>query len=203
MAGKVKDRIYIDMDGVLCSFVQGVLGLFNHPDPKNGEGAIEGWDGLHHEINRHRPEFAHVTHDQVMDAMRDEGHQFWARLPIYPWAYGLIGTIDRSGADYYLLTTHAGGESAMGKVQWVRRFLPHLEDRMILTKQKWHCAGPGRVLIDDHHRNIDAWNNAGGHAILWPSPHNRARTERLPIDTIVERDVENCLEMLADSLGAA
>lgn len=195
-----QDHLYVDMDGVLCSFTQGVLALFGHPDPVKGEYDIEGWDGIHGEINRYRPDFAHVTHDQVMDAVRDEGHQFWSRLVPYPWTYDLIAVIEDSGTPYNLLTTHAGGESAMGKVQWVRRYLPHLEKKMILTREKWHCAKPGRVLIDDHHRNIDDWETQGGHAILWPSPHNRDRSEKLPIDTIMQRDIDDALGKLSKFL---
>ena len=183
------EHVFVDMDGVLCSFTQGVLSLFGHRHPYKGELAIQGWDGLHIEINKHRPRFAHVTHDQVMDAVRDEGHQFWSRLPLYTWTYKLIQAIEDSEIPYSLLTTHASGESAMGKVQWVRRFLPHSEKRMVLTREKWHCSAPGRLLLDDHHRNVDAWIEKGGDAILWPSPHNRDRSENLPIETILERDV--------------
>ena len=61
----------------------------------------------------------------------------------------------------------------MGKVQWVRRYLPQLEKRMILTRDKSLCAAPGRLLVDDYHRNIDAWRAQGGTGFLWPAHHNR------------------------------
>ena len=182
-------HVYIDMDGVLCSFCQGVFSLFRVYDTVKAENSVVGRDALHTVINRKLPKFAHVTHDQVMDAVRDAGHQFWAGLPLNPNAYKLISVIEDSGVPYTLLTTHASGESAMGKVQWVRKYLPNLEKRITLTNQKQGCSKPGALLIDDYERNCEKWEAEGGTAILWPHAGNLDRSENLPIETILQRDI--------------
>ena len=165
-------HVYVDMDGVLCSFSQGVLRLFGSEEPELDDLLCEGWDGLPAVINRGRPSWAHVTDEQMMRAVRDAGHQFWADLPVLPWAYRLIGQLERSGVDYALLTTPAGGESAMGKFQWVLKHLPHMERRVILARDKWRLAAPGRLLIDDGGHNVYAWEMHDGQALHWPQPHN-------------------------------
>jgi len=173
-------HVYVDMDGVLCSFCQGVLRLFGCVPAEQAELRVRGWGGLPDVINEGRPEWSHVSEDQVMTAVRDAGHQFWAELPICPWAYQLIGTIEQAGVPYTLLTTPAGGESAMGKFQWLLRHMPHMEKRVVLARDKWHLAGPGRLLVDDSPRNVGAWGSPpdgrpGGQAMLWPAPHNAER----------------------------
>lgn len=166
------ERVYVDMDGVLCCYTRGVLRLFGVADSLAHE--VRGWGGIPDVINAGRRAYREVSHRDIETAVRDAGHQFWAELPVLESGLHLIGVLEENEIDYMLLTTPAGGESAMGKFQWVTRHLPHMADKIILTPQKWQCAGEGRLLVDDKAQNCTEWVEAGGEALLWPAPHNLA-----------------------------
>lgn len=59
-----------------------------------------------------------------------------------------------------------------GKRQWIKRYIPVLEDNLIIGKDKFLCAKPEHLLIDDLEGNVNAWQEAGGRGILFPRPWN-------------------------------
>ena len=77
----------------------------------------------------------------------------------------------------YLVTARRGN-AIQAIVPWMRRFVPDFTfDRVILIKDKYLLARPGRVLIDDADHNVDNWVAAGGEGILVPRPWNSKHKE--------------------------
>lgn len=60
-----------------------------------------------------------------------------------------------------------------GKRQWIKQHLPpEMEENYFIGKDKFVCAGPGHLLIDDVEENVTLWEKAGGTAVLFPRPWN-------------------------------
>ena len=109
------------------------------------------------------------------------GADFWSGLEPYLWTGELISLINKF-APYTILSSPGLGEEApTGKIQWLRKHVkPDFAD-YLFGHQKWLCAKPDQVLIDDRDKNIDQFVAAGGKAILFPQVWNSnyAITDRL------------------------
>ena len=148
--------IFIDMDGVLCNFVQASLDVHDrlerHDDIDTWE-YFKAWD--------------------MSDAefwAKCSGVEFWATLKEYPWAGPLVATA-QSLAEHYFLTAPTStkrAECIEGKEKWL------LGDslRMIPTEHKFLLAAPGRVLIDDNTKHIADWIKHGGIGLGLKQPWN-------------------------------
>ena len=72
-------------------------------------------------------------------------------------------------------------ECLAGKLEWIQRYMPPwLYRQYLLGPQKWMCARPDALLIDDSDKNVESFRAAGGQALLVPRPWNMA----YGIDTI-------------------
>lgn len=64
-------------------------------------------------------------------------------------------------------------EVQAGKLDWLSKHAPQIPKRNVtivpFTNLKARHAGPDRILVDDHARNIDGWKKAGGVGILHDS----------------------------------
>lgn len=148
--------IFLDMDGVLCNFVQASLVAHNRPE-KHDE--ITTWE--------------YFKTWGISDAefwAKCSGVKFWARLNEYPWARKLVDTADRLAEHYFLTapTSTKRAECIVGKEQW----LGGDSFRMIPTEHKHLIAAPGRVLVDDNEKNIANWIKHGGIGLGLKQPWN-------------------------------
>ena len=112
---------------------------------------------------------------------------FWLDLPMNPWARDLIKFVEGLGIEWFFCTAHSKNDhrSATQKLEWCEKhgWCPH--EKMVITKQKWLCAAPDTILIDDKDSNVREfiWGGrfdqkpvrAGGHAIVMPQPWNAAK----------------------------
>lgn len=172
----MNSTLLFDLDGLLADFVGGVLKHFGREDVHISRvpWGIEEFLGI--AANAFWP---------TLD------YSFWAGLK--PWADGLallhaakllVGP-DRIG----LLTSACLTPGcADGKRWWVQHHIPEFAGRLIVVYPppiglhdkgikggaKELIAGPGKILIDDHDRNVDKFIAAGGRALLVPRPWNRA-----------------------------
>jgi len=140
------NRIFVDMDGVLADFVQGVQG------PKYLNGPLTDFIYEDHKI-----------------ALSNKG--LFRDLPPMNDMQDLVDGVKNTGIYWEILT--CTGELnrrkvAKDKLAWIRKYV---DSEVVFTctfkgVQKAAYAKPGSVLIDDRPKNINAWTDAGGIGIL-------------------------------------
>lgn len=165
-----KPTIFFDMDGVLADFVLGAFALHGRSVPMEDVR----WDFL-----------TQIGFDGVNDPAFWEpmGFDFWAGLPAYEDGMQLLArAAEMVGADRIgLLTSPCDTPGCVdGKRDWVARRLPAYRKRLFVGSAKQLFAGPGKILVDDHDANADAFRAAGGQTFQPPRPWNRYRPYCLP-----------------------
>lgn len=155
--------IYLDMDGPLCDFIGAMLRVHGREDLladyPNGQ-LIYG----HH---------LGMSDAQMIAGVEAEGVGFWTELGLQPWAERLVAMCEAC-CDVELATdANFGDWAASGKRIWLRN---HFGGRFLstvhMTSRKYRLAHKHAILIDDHDKNVKAFIDAGGEAILWPMPWN-------------------------------
>jgi len=136
-------KIFVDMDGVLANFVEGVESAkyLNGPFEKQSD------------------------YDQRKVELSNAGLFF--DLPPMNDMRTLVDYVKSTGIDWEILS--CSGEQnrdkvAKDKFKWIRK---HVDIDVLVTctlkgKEKAVFARPGYVLIDDKASNITAWQDAGG-----------------------------------------
>lgn len=155
-------HIYLDVDGVLANWVQGVLDRFKHEAEARGltHDKVNTWN-IH--------ELLGVTDNDLWDRIQDEF--FWANLAVYDWAYDVHALCSEFAPVTFLTSPGDCPAAASGKMKWLQaRFPGH---QLIMTKDKEHVAGSGRLLVDDSEKNCTKWCLAGGTCVIFPQPWNR------------------------------
>lgn len=188
-----KPVIFFDIDGVLANFVAGALGLHGKSLPI----LDVRWDFL-----------TQVGFDGVNDPAfwSPMGQEFWANLATYSdgmdflrYAEALVGK-----ESVGLLTSPCDTEGCVeGKRAWVARHLPEYKRRLFVGAAKHLFAGPGKILIDDHDANADAFRAAGGEAYQPARPWNRFRPYCLPDGSFDTWAACDRLERLVERNGAS
>lgn len=157
------NKVYLDMDGVLVDFDRGVYEKFKVALP-NGP---RDWD------YSYESDFG-VSKESFWQSL---DHEFWASLKFTKEAVGILELIYSRGLEdrTCLLSSPTLEPGAWsGKVEWVKRNLPHFfyDKKLILAHNKlWNCY-PDAVLIDDRYETCSAWAEAGGQAFCFPRPWN-------------------------------
>ena len=136
-------KIFLDMDGVLANFVQGVEG------PKYLNGPFD----------------KQSDYDQRKVELSNAGLFF--DLPPMSDMQTLVDYVKDTGIDWEILSCSGmqnRDKVAKDKFKWIRK---HVDIDVLVTctlkgKEKAIFARPGHVLIDDKASNITAWKNAGG-----------------------------------------
>ena len=88
-----KPIVFVDMDGVLCNFIDGVIHhckLDCHHDDIHAFNEIDNYFD------------SSLDMWMMIDAVEPN---FWANLDEYPWTDSLLNIIEASGLDWYLLTS--------------------------------------------------------------------------------------------------
>lgn len=157
-------RCFVDMDGVLVDFVEGICKAHDKPypyaDPENhGIYSLEKIWGMS------KIEFWKPTTNS----------SFWAELPFTSDGKDILANVqdDFDLSDICLLTSPTlHPASIVGKMEWIKKNLPSFYRQVIFTPAKYLCASPGSLLIDDSHENIRAWVAHGGTGRLVIRPWN-------------------------------
>jgi len=160
-------KCFVDMDGVLVDFMQGVHDYYglqysydNYPY-RNAE-----WDWM-------KPEVTGLSVEDFWETL-DEG--FWANLPWMPDDKEMLAAIEAviPKKDICLLTSPTiHPSSASGKLRWIQREMPEYSRRFLIGPPKQFCAGQECVLIDDADHNICAFARNYGDTILVPRRWNQ------------------------------
>ncbi|MDE0308269.1 MAG: hypothetical protein OXI60_00350 [Acidiferrobacterales bacterium] len=139
--------IFCDMDGVLCDF----YGAANKLSPN-------GIDNLS------VPELWSYTRNQT---------RFWYDLEWMPGGQAIWALTDKYKGHILSSLPYSDSNSKPGKLYWLRKNINLTDrDRIHLTTSRHHkkrfavSQGTSNILIDDYHKNITEWNDAGGIGIL-------------------------------------
>ncbi len=154
------NHILLDLDGVLCDFFKGALDLFGFD--------VSNYPAEEYDIEK----VVGVSATQFWKRVT-ETEDFWVNLKPYPWADGLLATIESLGIPWTIATAPSFDPYCVKqKVEWMRKHIhPHFTSYM-MGKQKHLMAKPDVLLIDDSDRNVGPFIAAGGQAILFPARWN-------------------------------
>ena len=162
-----KPICFLDLDGVLVDFVGGALKLHGKELP-------------HHETSWDFMAQLGIGPEAFWSPM---GEDFWANLEPTPEMPHIVELVESHfNRDVYLCTSPCQTPGCTtGKARWVEKHLPNYRRKLILLGGKDLFAGPNRVLIDDHDKNVEAWRLAGGMAVLVPRPWNLHRNSQVRV----------------------
>ncbi len=158
-------KIWIDLDGVLVDWVNGVKKRFGKKDLELPKGV---WDIV--------PYFSDKVDYHGFWTALDES--FYENLEFTTDAMEILGMVEKAFMveNISLLTapTNHRVDSATGKLRWIRDNLPSYwnRDAYCVCKQKELLAHSNAILIDDHSENVRKFCLAGGNAILLPRDWN-------------------------------
>ena len=158
-------KCFCDLDGVLADFMGGICKAHGRPNPHLQACNAGEWD---------IPSVWKMN--EVQFYLPCEEQSFWENLEEMPdmtalWQI-LTDTFGRRGITILTRPTRHAGAYA-GKYNWVRKHLGPDIKILIGDCPKEDLVKTGRILIDDHDKNVDLWRQAGGEAIMIPRHWNR------------------------------
>jgi 5'(3')-deoxyribonucleotidase len=163
-----KQRILLDMDGVLVDFLGGALKALNRVHKQNIT------------IEEYATKFGKwETYDyygiSISDFWMSIGlvPDFWYELEPIPWFRELYDFLKEFGEVTILTSPNYDPSCAEQKLRWLNSRMNIRSDSVFIGSRKYLMAGNG-ILIDDYSKNIEAFREAGGEAILVPSTWNTA-----------------------------
>lgn len=156
--------IFLDMDGVLVDFVGGA-------HREHGRQNAYVMDPNEHRWNIE--EIWGITTKQFWNPLKRKG--FWLELDKTPEADQIVELAIRTvGVRNVAICTSPSLDAncVPEKREWVKKYYPQLVNSMIFAHNKYFLAAKERILIDDRDRNINDWEEYGGHGILVPRQWN-------------------------------
>jgi len=154
--------IFIDMDGVISFWFKDACKLCDI-DLNDKQIRDKCKNGIRLE------DLGIVTDEDMWKKISDAGTDFWANLELFPWSKELIKRMEKLGDVFFLTSPGSCITSASGKMKWIRKhFGNEYVEKIIMTKHKYMCAAPNRILIDDVKEKVEKFREFGGHALVWP-----------------------------------
>lgn len=158
------NNIFWDMDGVFADFVGGVVDLL-HIEPLS---IANNWPAGEYSLEK----VLNISTERLWNLINRGGVDWWAHLDPFAWNTELRSLIADCRGSHSILTSPGDCAFAyQGKRLWADRHLSGLP--LTLTGNKHLLAKPSTLLIDDHDRNVELFQDAGGRAILFPQHWNR------------------------------
>lgn len=157
--------VFLDLDGVLCDFVRSVCKFYSKTIPMRDVR----W-GLEEQLG----------FDDPTEFWSKLGFEFWRNLQWTLEGPKLLQAVETIfGADNVCILTSPCSTKgcADGKLAWIADNIPAYRRRYAISPAKQFLAGPGKLLIDDHANNVNAFAAAGGKTLLIPRPWNDRRDE--------------------------
>jgi 5'(3')-deoxyribonucleotidase len=154
-------KVALDMDGVLVNFNKGA-------SEKHGIALTE--EQYRCSLQKHWG----LTQKDFWS--KCSGFEFWDNLEWMPDGKDILSTVvELVGKENIAICTSPAKDPMClaGKYNWVRREIPWLERRMIITPIKEWCASKWTVLVDDNPEKIDNFVKAGGKGCLVPRLWNK------------------------------
>jgi len=161
-----KKQILLDADGVLADFASAALNVLN--ERYETEYTIDDYARGYGQFGMNK--FFGITEKEFWAAIEDSP-RFWLDLEPLPWADSLYGELLEIAPVTIVTMPNHDPMCAAYKLMWLDEFMGIHSDNVFLGHKKWLMAGNG-ILIDDYHKNVDAFKENGGEAILIPSNWN-------------------------------
>lgn len=151
------NKIYVDMDGVLADFDEGLKRLCGVEPMPQGNQPQE-------------------YQDKMWAAMRDYGNFYYDLYPMEGAVEVFTKLFEKYGDKLEVLTAipkpHRGMDSAKDdKLKWMKKYFPgEIVVNIVFRAEKVkYCTGKDSILIDDWNVNTDEWAKNGGTAIEFKS----------------------------------
>ena len=156
---KKEQHILLDMDGVLCNFIQGALDA-------------HGSDIAHDEINDWNIEKRlGITGTEFWDKMK--GYDFWFNLKPYPWYKTLYKRLKSEYFDVTIVTSPSNdSECCQAKLDWLKKYLKIKPEDVFVGTKKYLLANNNNILIDDNRKNCEEFAEYGGPYVVFPQKWN-------------------------------
>lgn len=159
------ENIFLDMDGVLCQFHEAALKLHR----RNSLSLLRDWPKGEYDICK----VTGINGIEFWGKIAQYSPNFWRQLLPCLWARELYDTCRKVAAVTISTRPTLDVHSVLGKLQWIELFFgPDFRDYMI-GPAKDLLARRGALLIDDSEANCQAFEKAGGRALLFPRPWNK------------------------------
>ena len=156
--------IFLDMDSVLCSFVQGTCNVHHLDYPKVFAAWPKGEYRLDYGLR--------MLNAEIWSPIEKAGPSFWADLLPTPWCEQLLDLAQYADA-YYIATVPWNADSAKGKIRWMHKHIdPEFNRYFLCGHGKGLLGRPGAMLIDDSEKHCQDFAAQGGTALLLPRPWN-------------------------------
>jgi len=176
--------IYVDVDGVLANWVQGLLSRINEA---HGTSYVhDDWNSWDASIVPKGKKWWDYTSDR----------EFWQHLPLYPWARELFMHAKVTGMPMAFLSSLPvkTPDVLEARREWLDEHMQGLwkwkpSEHLISANKKELVVHAGDLLIDDSPTNVNAVRNIVG-AEVWclAQPWNRGITQdRLSPNVILHR----------------
>ena len=162
-----KHTFFLDMDGVICDLLTGVINHFNKL-LIHRENTVQEYVELYGKYHIH--DFYGLSNDLLWKMIEREPN-FWLNLPMFPWSKTLYADLRELGKVVIVTQPVNNPDCFSQKIQWLNDKLDVPTEDIVVSTQKNLMAGHG-ILIDDRPDNIDNFINSGGRAILIPSNWN-------------------------------
>jgi len=155
--------IFLDIDGV-CSFWEKSAGKTLGIDIED--------EKIREEIKNGKRMETYVGGDEKMwPIIKKEGSKWWADMELLPWGKRLYEELKKR-SDYFSFLSSPSNDPdcAAGKVQWLRKHFGDDFKDFLIGRNKYLCASPRALLVDDDKGKIKRFRKFGGHVFQWPSP---------------------------------
>jgi len=178
-----RKQILLDQDGVLADFLSGAIKVLNRAYGR--DITLEQYSKEFGKWGTY--DYYGITVEQFWEPIDDE-FNFWMNLEPMPWATKLYTALAAIGDVTIVTMPGADPDCGRQKLQWLDYHLGIKHDEVFLGARKYLMAGNG-VLIDDYHKNTDAFIENGGQAILIPSTWNKFDTSFEEIWDIISKQL--------------
>ena len=173
-------KCFLDLDGVIVGFDEGVLKVHNIEDPflkpeHKGKWGTEDMYGL-----------------DPVEFWAPLGEKFWTNLPWTKEGKEILSLVEYEfGYDNICLLTSPclTKGSVSGKIKWINKNLPTYKKKFLIGFQKHFCANSDTILIDDRDKNVEEFREHGGKAILVPRPWNTQYEQEPSLLTLLDRQI--------------
>lgn len=159
----MRPRMFIDLDGVVANW-EGMAIRLCGLDEKEIVPRVKRGENLEDIFPR------------LWDVLERRHDDFWDKLELYPWSEELYERAQQYGEVAFLSSggnlhrrTDSVGYANYGKTRWVARNFP--DAKLILTREKYLCAGPTSLLIDDTEKKLRKFEEYGGKIFHWPNAY--------------------------------
>lgn len=177
--------VFLDIDGVLTNIVEAcsfILGR-NYNEVMN------------HYKEHHKGEFNlskvfNVDEGHLWGTLIANNQNFWTSMRWMDDGFVIFQLIEewcnKNRVHLFFLTAPTRcPQSASGKIKWIYRNIPKTYwNNIIIGRNKFACAGPHAILVDDNDKNVKRFTNFGGNAILVPRIWNEGHQNTNVIEHI-------------------